>query len=266
MRWVHLRAVPLLFLLLASSFVVSPASLAAPRSRCVLFYYGDQPVPQRVLRSYDWIVIQPSSPGAPATRQAAARSGRVRLLAYLSIGEQEEVAPTLAHAVLGRNSVWASWVMDVRDPIYRDYLLQQADALARDFDGLFLDTLDSYQLVLDESEWPSYEAALRSLVQEVRTRLTGKLLVLNRGFEIVDRLDFDGIVVESLFREDQAYQQQLLALLSALRRRGIEVTLIEYTNDARAVRRYWKTVRPLGFGLYVADPLLQTFGRAYCQR
>jgi len=104
---------------------------------------------------------------------------------------------------IGTNPMWKSLVADVRNKEYRQFLLEVVAKriMDRGFDGFFLDTLDSYQLSAKKEEWKDFQDALVDFVKELRKRHPDKLIVLNRGFEFIDRVkdDINGLLVEGLF-------------------------------------------------------------------
>ncbi|MDP1315231.1 endo alpha-1,4 polygalactosaminidase, partial [Klebsiella pneumoniae] len=74
--------------------------------------------------------------------------------AYVSIGEFDGNKAELAKAGLTkavtpvRNDSWNSQVMDLTSPAWREHLLGRAKELeGQGYAGLFLDTLDSFQLL-----------------------------------------------------------------------------------------------------------------------
>ena len=103
------------------------------------------------------------------------RSGAVAY-SYLSVGEVGEHRNWYDRipqdAVTGTNGDWNSKLMNLSDPAWQRFLLQRAAELQRrGYEGLFLDTMDSYQLfVKSDAERKTQEAALANLVYRIKRK------------------------------------------------------------------------------------------------
>ena len=122
------------------------------------------------LAQFDWVVLEPGH--ANATDVRSLRQAGAEPFAYLSIGEFAGDAAALKQAGLGAaaspvaNKAWGSQVMDLASPIWRRHLLERAAELAKaGYTGLFLDTLDSFQLVAGNHR-ETQGLALNSLLAE----------------------------------------------------------------------------------------------------
>lgn len=193
--------------LLPFLLMVSSASASELAGRDIAFYYGSRP-PVEDLRHFDQIVIQPSQI-LPHERTALLNLDSSLVFAYVSFGEIARNSEDMKHVdtewSLGINPAWNSLVMDMTNPAWREYLLEQHfNRLWRDgYRAFFLDTFDSYLIVTSEGKQrEEQEAGLVSLLAEVKRRFPGCKLILNRGFEVLDRAAqyADGIVAESLFQ------------------------------------------------------------------
>lgn len=113
----------------------------------IAFYYN-RIDSVRELMNYDRVVVNPTliTPEQTATLQT---SGTL-VFAYLSVGEYggTKLPDSLQSASPIKNGNWNSHVMDLSSPSWRNYLFSQVRSLTNQhFDGLFLDTLDSYTLL-----------------------------------------------------------------------------------------------------------------------
>ena len=153
-------------------------------------YYGSEDRTEQ-LTGFDLLV---SAPGGQDPEQL--RSGGVKVLVYISLGEVAANSPYYADAkqlglLVRHNTNWDSWVVDVRRPEWRDLLLTRIipDALAAGYDGLFFDTLDSPidMQRQDPDTYKGTERACVDLVRSIRGRYPKLLLCQNRGFEIIKR-------------------------------------------------------------------------------
>ncbi len=177
---------------------------AAPAERAVAFFYGAHP-PARLLAHFDDLVLEPDHLEADRLKDLGRHS---RLLAYVSVGEVDEgrswsgaLSPSWT---LGRNPAWNSRIMDLSDPGWRRYLLEERfrPLWRAGYRGFFLDTLDSHRLVAKTPEARRrQEAGLVELVRRLRREFPQARILVNRGFEVLDRIAplVDGLAAESLF-------------------------------------------------------------------
>ena len=113
-------------------------------------------------------------------------------LAYLSIGE--DAGPSAPWQRPQSNAAWHTAYVQVGDPRWQQHLRKQADAaLAKGFEGLFLDTLDTVDLFLSD------RAAFLELVGALQAQLETRPLLVNRGFGLLPELAsfVDGVVLEA---------------------------------------------------------------------
>lgn len=247
--------------------------------KSLAIYYGAKP-PVSELSQFDRLVLEPDN----ITKEelsALTEQGAVAY-AYLSVGE---VGPTRAYAsdiknewILGRNDVWNSKVLDLGNPAMVDFLMQRIDVLVQSgYSGLFLDTMDSYQIYAKTPEQKQrQEAAIGAFVQRVTQRHAGIRLISNRGFEVLNQTGpfLEAIAAESLFaswdNSAQKYvdvpesdRQWLLGKLnSAKSQYGLDVIAIEYLPPERReeARQVATAVAKLGFTPWVSTPALDYVG------
>ncbi len=101
-----------------------PAVVSASPS--VAFYYADSP-PTDILAQYDWLVLE-SDHINPRQQKALRRHG-AELFAYVSLGEAERFRDSHRHLdrtmFSGENSGWNSDIVDVTNPGWQQFLLEQ---------------------------------------------------------------------------------------------------------------------------------------------
>lgn len=240
----------------------------------VAFFYGSTP-PVQSLALYDWVVIDAgnaaNAPWQPLTADA-------KVFCYLSVGEaQGERARTHQHLAVGRNEGWQSAVMDVTSSAWHEVLVDEARALAEHgCEGLFLDTLDSYQLAFEAARWSEAEDGLARIVTSLDAAVPSLDILLNRGFEIFDRVASStvGMTVEGLYQgwDSQAQRYKDIGederrwLLEALERvtdSGGQVVVIDYlppsaTDAERAALA--ERIGAHGFTPWVTDVSLMHLG------
>ncbi|WP_461828698.1 endo alpha-1,4 polygalactosaminidase [Aquifex sp.] len=245
-------------------------TFGTPLGKCVAFFYGGKAIPDDLLYAYDWLVVSPENPHLKVVKEKFYMKKRGKLIAYLSVGEmrEREIPRELRVAILGDNPAWKTKVMDIRKKAYRDFLVKNAEKLLSEFDGIFLDTLDSYKLVLKESDWKSYEEALKEFINYISSKYPDKIILLNRGFEVIEGIkDVDGVVVESLLKERNPEAKiSVLNYLKRLKEKGLEIILVEYERDRKKAEELIKEANSLGFSIYVSPDLkLQSFGLSQCK-
>jgi hypothetical protein len=269
-------------LLLPLMLVTSAAHANGLEQRDIVFYYGSRP-PIEDLRHFDQIVIQPSQI-LPHEKTALLNLDSSLVFAYVSFGEiarnSEDMARIDTDWSIGVNPAWNSLVMDMTDPAWREYLLKQHfERLWRDgYRAFFLDTVDSYRIVTTEGKQrEEQEKGLVSLLAEVKQRFPGCKLILNRGFEVLDRASqyADGMVAESLFhgfdpvtgKHAPTREENRKWLLDQLTRTQNEfrvpVTVLDYVDPGNWVEAE-KTAREilkLGFMPWVANGDLTWLGQ-----
>ncbi|WP_439862371.1 endo alpha-1,4 polygalactosaminidase [Pseudomonas sp. MBLB4136] len=260
-----------------------PAVLAAspehPRDpQSVAFWYADNP-PLAELSQFDWSVLEPGH----ADREAVAflRAQGSQPFAYLSIGEFDGDRAALAKGRLDgaaspvRNQAWNSQVMRLSSPDWREYLLRRAAELREQgYSGLFLDTLDSFQL-LPEAERAAERTALRDFLADLKRTEPGLQLFFNRGFEVLPELPgvAAAVAVESIhagwdaanrsYRPvPQGDRDWLEGHLAPLRAQGVPLVAIDYLPPERRAeaRKLAKRLQEEDFVPFVTVPELDYLG------
>lgn len=264
------RAFWLCLLLCGLLFGINRPVVAKSPERSIAFYY--QSIDSvRELLSYDRVVVTPEALSDSQLKQL--QQAQVQVFAYLSVGEASlQLAATLPNAQLTENSAWQSLVMDLQHPAWQQYLRQSAQQLHdRGFDGLFLDTLDSFRLA-NASQHNVQQDALRQLLDQLAE--ISSQLILNRGFDILPALRKPpvAVVAESLFHgydvSTDRYTQQsaediawLSAQLRQVQQQGIEAIVLDYLPDELPLRlKAAQQILAQGFTPYIADGLLRQHG------
>jgi hypothetical protein len=250
----------------------------AMRPRSVAFFYGND-VPVRQLEKFDVVVVEPDSGFDPR-----AQDGRgPAWFAYVSVGEVTQARDYARKMpkpwLFGRNTTWASAVVDQSAPGWPSFFVEQviAPLWAHGYRGFFFDTLDSYQLVAKTAAARAkQEAGLVAVIRAVKSRYPNAQLILNRGFEILPKVHdaVAAVAFESLFGNwDQrnrrydtvpaADRDWLLAQAKTIRERyALPVISIDYCAPDDAACRNTIAAKICATGLipYVTDGALRTVG------
>lgn len=253
---------------------------ALQQTKSIAFYYNKV---EKIndLVNFDRVVL---TPGLVTDRQLInIKKTEVKVFAYLSIGEfgGHEMPSELSGDVLAINTDWQSKIMDLTSETWRKHLLDQAtNALSRGFDGVFLDTLDSYQMLQkSDSDKAKQQQSLIELINDIQLltiqNRSNPKLILNRGFEIIDKLKSKpyAVVAESMYYsfqpESGSYSKVaesdsiwLKNTLNKIKEQNIEVIVIDYvpSNEKELQIKAAKKLLSHGYTPYVSDGLLYTIG------
>lgn len=243
--------------------------------KCVAFYYWHNP-PVELLYSFDVVVVDPDNVDKNFyINGIQTYNKKAKILAYVSVGEIEKYRKDFNKVkeewLLGKNRVWESLVADIRNKDYQDFLLNRIKNIYKaGFDGIFLDTLDSYQIILEnQKRKKEYEKALVSFIKNVKQTFPDKIIALNRGFEIYDEIKnyFDMFVVEDVFSrlsEDKERQKLLEKLKNIAKEK--DVVVIEYVKpgEKQKAEKFIKQIKSYGFIPYISNLSLNIIGYSEC--
>lgn len=256
-----------IFLFCCKPFANTPQSNDLKES--IAFYYGNVDS-VRELINYQRVVVAPEQLSKRQLLQL--KSAHTEVYAYLSVGEFDGAPDkNLSAAIIGNNRVWHSTIMDAGDAAWRDHLISKANQYQQlGYTGVFLDTLDSYQLVLANEQYENQQRALASLVDILAANHS---VLLNRGFELLKYLSQppQAVIAESLFysynHAQKSYQEQntndsawLIKQLNVVQQQGIETVVIDYLPDNKDRIVAAQKILAHGFTPYVTDGLLTQLG------
>jgi len=262
--------------LLCLAWLALCTSAAAAAAPAVALYYGSAATLQE-LRLFDIAVVEPDHGYDPVQ----ARAQGAELYAYAAVGEALPSRPYYARIPaawkMARNGPWQSDAIDQTPAAWPDFFATEviAPLWQRGYRGFFLDTLDSYRLAKDFDE-AAQQAGLVRVIETLHARFPGIQLILNRGFEIAERVQdkVRMVAAESLFRRwnarDQRYEQVpeadrqwLVAQLRTVHERtGLPILAIDYVppSERALARQTAADIAALGFIPWVADAHLDTLG------
>jgi polysaccharide biosynthesis protein PelA len=251
-----------------------------PRANWAVFY-GDRSEIS-AFAGYDVIALDPHFTGDVA---ALTKAGATTL-GYLSMGELSNRSPFFARlddqaALLRENPNWpGSYAIDVRRPAWRRLVLEEIAPfiVAKGFNGLFLDTMDSLSQV-ENDDYEAYRgmrAAGADLVRAIRRAYPDLAIMMNRGYAVLgDVVDvIDAVLAESLVTtydfKSKTYQwvasddvQQHLQMLEPARKAGAPIFSLDYwsPDDVAGIQRIYQSERSMGHAPYVATILLNQLVR-----
>lgn len=259
-------------LLVGLSCLLAP--LAAADS--LALFYGQNP-PLAELQAFDHVVVEPGHLQTPPSDSTS------RWYAYVSVGEVHPQRPYRAKMpagwLIGRNQDWGADIVDQSQPDWPRFFVDEvvAPLWQRGYRGLFLDTLDSYQIVAKTPESrTAQEQGLARLIRTIRQRYPQMKLIANRGFEILPQVagQLDMLVAESLYQGWDAGKRSYRKVPEADRvwlrdklrdvqqRYRLPVAAIDYVDPAQRelARETARLIAADGFVPWVANPALDTIG------
>ena len=209
----------------------------------IAFFYGKQP-PLLELCMYDLVVVDPKAQFNPHDCEAVSLP-----LAYVSVGEVAKDATDLKNIpptwVIGTNHAWNdNKIIDQSNLAWQSYFIDQhiTPLWSKGYRGFFLDTLDSYQLAIqDPLLQDKQKKGLIHLIQQIKHRYPDAKIILNRGFHLLPevRPQIDAVVIESLYHAwnqgmqhyeltSIAAQQFLFKEITRLKQLQLPIIVIDY--------------------------------------
>ncbi len=257
--------------------VFNPAFSQTGKSIC--FYYNEVES-IRELVNFDRVVLDPSN---VTDRQISdLHAAGITVYSYITVGEYDESLPAyLKEAKRTDNEEWKSSIMDVTSPLWHEHIIKYVQELKkRNFDGLFLDTLDSFNAYSDEEEDKAYfdrqVEGLTRLVNDIHSVIPK--LIFNRGFEIFDRISFkpEAVGAESVYKtysaSDDSYidvsaseRKWIMDNLNHVKSKGVEAIGLDYLPDSDTEERIKlaEKITALGYTPYVSDGMLYGIGVSF---
>ncbi|MEI8620763.1 endo alpha-1,4 polygalactosaminidase [Pseudoalteromonas sp. B129b] len=247
------------------ALLVSTHAFATPVNNSIAFYYS-APMPLAEMTFYSRVVVQPDLVTEHELNWFKQRD--IAVYAYLSVGESF----IESESSLAVNPNWNSHIADLTSTHWQQHVQNNAATLkARGFSGLFLDTLDSYQLLDGKHSKSDQQNGLVAIIKSLSGTFN-KHLILNRGFELLPRLTglASDLVAEGLYshynpinnsyklttENDQAW---LSTQLKTAQKLGFKVQVIDYAQPGNRLTMA-QNIIDAGFNPWVTDGHLQTWG------
>jgi polysaccharide biosynthesis protein PelA len=247
----------------------------------IAFHYGKR-VSLDAFRAFDVVVVDPDHGHDPKAYKAHPEQ-RSELFAYVALGE---VHPDRGYAgaiapgwLIGQNKDWHSRIIDQTQSRWPAFVMQQIvePLWQKGYRGLFLDTLDSWQLLdADKTDKSAQAQALGALILQIKRQYPEMQLIANRGFELLPQIApaLKAVAAESVLQgwqpKAQAYlpvaaddRQWLLKKFSEIRQQyKLPVVAIDYVapQDRDLTRKTAQALQQLGLIAWVSDYAMQTLG------
>jgi polysaccharide biosynthesis protein PelA len=243
-------------------------------------YYGTRFDPE--LSAFDVLVLDADSGLDLALIRKRAKAPQTILgyLALCELGPGRGYAAKLRQAglLLHESPYWpGSFYIDIRRSEWQRMVIQEIvpSILTAGFDGLFLDTIDDAPWLEASSNQslPSVSAAAVALVHGIRVSFPKRGLMLNRGFDLLPKLeqDLDMVLAESILTTSggverkpirapqENYEGRVKELRAAqARQTQLKVYSLDYWDlaDRAGIRDIYAIQRAHGFVPYVGPSTL----------
>jgi cysteinyl-tRNA synthetase len=255
----------------------------------------------------DWIVLDAAFAGDTPWEQAdldTIRSGKAgrKVVAYLSIGEAEDYRPYWQSEWVsnGKRTATAPGWLGIENPNWKGnyqvkywnadwqrlMLTAIDDAMARGFDGVYLDIVDGFETYeqgadgyLDDRINPETKQTYRrdmvdwvkAIAARARAKNPAALVIPQNGSQLVAQKDFVEVIsaqgIEDLFTDGNKLQptshtDEILSHLKTLASTKRPVLLIEYPKTPERQALSKKLAKENGLVWLVTDRQLKTLGQS----
>jgi hypothetical protein len=230
---------------------------------------------------HDYIIVQPESTNTFSHGFSVYKS---KMYAYVSIGEMsvdtKEYNSIDKAWVLSENKAWQSKVMDIKNPMYQKFLFEKMiePRIKQGFENFFFDTLDSYELVSKtDKDRKANENALIAFINSFHARYPHAKLIINRGFNIIDKVhqDVEAVLFESYYNgiggdeggytelsaSDRAWLDLQISKVKKYNLSIIDVDYLPYDQLQNADKLVQK-IKQKGLIPYVSTKELNVYGRS----
>ncbi len=265
------------FLALLLLFNLAHASL---NDKSAIVYYGEH-ISYPMVGIHDYIIVQPDNIN---THTHGFSLYRDKMYAYISIGEVDKDTKEYnlidKSWILTENKAWNSKVMDIKNPDYQKFLFEKMiePKIKEGFENFFFDTLDSYQLAAKtEKERAEYADALASFINSFHDKYPKAKLIINRGFEIIDKVhsSVQAVLFESYYHgienKNLGYEkvqdeerQWLDKEIQKVKKYHLDMIAVDYLpfDEMSKADELVKNLKKQGFIPYVSNRDLNIYGRS----
>jgi len=252
----------------------------ALQDKSAIVYYGEN-ISYPMVGIHDYIIVQPELIN---TKSHGFSIYKDKMYAYVSVGEIDSTIKEYKKIdkswILAENKAWKSKVLDLKNVNYLSFLFQEMiiPRMKQGFKHFFFDTLDSYQLASKTKEdRKANEQALVIFINEFHSRFPDSKLIINRGFEIIDRVhdSIEAVLFESYYAgiggEKLAYKKVsdsdrgwLDIHINKIKSYGLNVICLDYlqTKKLDDSTDIIKKIKAKGMIPYIANRELNIYGKS----
>ena len=179
--------------------------------------------------------------------------------------------------IIGKNDAWKSYVMNISNNDYQNYLLNRIKKLQqKGYKNFFFDTMDSYQLApVTKAEKEQLRLGLIQFLNRFSKKFPHAKLIINRGFEIIDEVhtNIEAVLFESYYKGLNAFTMTyknvtqadriwLDTHLDKIKAYNIPIIALDYQplTDTEAIKENITALQQKGFIPYIAEKTLTNLG------
>ncbi|SFV58322.1 Extracellular Matrix protein PelA [hydrothermal vent metagenome] len=246
--------------------------------KSAIVYYGKD-ISYPLVGIHDYIIVQPDQINTYTHGFSLYKN---KMYAYVSIGELDRDLAIYkdinASWIKAENKAWKSDALDITNKAYQEFIFshQIESQIKRGFKNFFFDTLDSYYLYSKTTlEQKRAQDALVDFINEFHKRYPDARLVINRGFDIIDRVhnSITAVLFESYYKglnaKDLSYKtvsdkdrEWLDYYLDKIKSYNLDIIAVDYTDNTEVAKQTIQKLQKKGFIPYVADKHLITYGQS----
>ena len=256
------------------------ALFGAVSDKSAIVYYGKH-ISYPMVGIHNYIIVQPQNIN---TYSHGFDVYKNKMYAYVSVGEIntniKEYKKVKKSWILGKNGAWGSKILDLTNPQYQKFFFKEQiePQMKRGFKNFFFDTLDSYQLVRKTAkEREKSKKALALLINNFHKKYPDSKLVINRGFEIIDKVhnSVNAVLFESYYsglggknlgykKVSDSDREWLDTKISKIKSYNLDVIAVDYLpykrmNEADEII---KKIKKKGMIPYIANRSLNIYGKS----
>ncbi|WP_162984865.1 endo alpha-1,4 polygalactosaminidase [Mesonia aquimarina] len=235
----------------------------------VLFCYGDF-YPEQV-KGYTYVIIEGTHFSKADVKTL--KENNKYVLGYISLGEVNEAAihyEKLEGKTLGENKLWNSHILNLRDEITQETLLDLfwLNKQEKGLDGMFLDNIDNYTKY---GPTPENKFELVIFLQKVKQKFPDIFLMQNAGLLIAEDTHnyIDAIAIESVasnynfdknkyrLRAKKEFKEQLDELETIHTNYQLPIIFIEYAGTKKMKKSILKRIKQKNWPYFIGQIDLQ---------
>ena len=263
-----------------SLLLMGSALFGGINDKSAIIYYGDK-ISYPMVGIHDYIIVQPALTNVHTHGFDVYKD---KMYAYVSIGEVDknikEYAKVKKSWIVAQNKAWGSDVLDLTNPEYQEFFFKEMiePQMKRGFKNFFFDTLDSYQLAKQNaSQRAKSKEALAYMINSFHKRYPDSKLVINRGFEIIDKVykSVEAVLFESYYRglggSELSYKKMsdsdrewLDIHINKIKSHKLDVICVDYLDpkDMHLAKKIIKKIKAKGMIPYISDKDLTNYGKS----
>ncbi|WP_323757687.1 endo alpha-1,4 polygalactosaminidase [Roseivirga sp.] len=235
----------------------------------VLICYGKVNPDQ--IKGYKYVILE--SEHYTAFDVKLIKENNESVIGYISLGEvsgSRFYYDALKGNTLGKNEIWGSYYLNLRDETTQNVLISFVDKMVKKgFDGLFLDTVDTF------AEWgpyPNMGPDLVNLLRLIKDKYPKIHLMQNAGLSLISKSAkyIDSIAIESVatnYSFDNSeyrmhrwheFYKRVEELQEIRKKYQLPIILIEYADSEKLYKKVKQQIAPLKWDYFIGTIGLQS--------